>query len=57
MTPAEQIAYNRGYKQGLKRANESREYVGIVGIIVRGNVVRARIMRNGARMYQMREQP
>lgn len=57
MTPAEQTAYNRGYKQGLKRANESREYVGIVGIIVNGNIVRARIMRNGARMYQMRELP
>jgi len=56
MTYAEKIAYNRGYQQGLKRANEPREYVATVGIIVRGKVVRARITRSGARMYQLRKQ-
>lgn len=56
MTPAEHTAYCRGYQQGLKRADEPREYASIVGIIVDGKIVRAKITRNGARMYQMREQ-
>lgn len=55
MTEAEHRAYCQGYTAGLKRADEPREYASIVGIIVGGKIVHAKITRNVARMYQMRE--